>query len=114
MTDFEVLQQIFPKDIASRIIRFHSHPIADMLHGLINEWKFLKMLSARRLLRFNHYCRNKRMVKHVVAEEMYAMGSVDRKFVEGALTYVPWDVRHPEQCPCQGCARARHDLDIGT
>ena len=108
MTDFEVLQQIFPKDIARRILRFHSHPIADMLHGLINEWKFFKMLSVRRLLR------NKRMVKHVVAQEMYAVGSIDRKFVEGALTYVPWDVRHPEQCPCRGCARARHALDIGN
>ena len=114
MTDFGVLQLIFPESIARRILRFHSHPIADMLHRLINEWKFFKMLSARRLLRFNHYCRNKRMVKHVVAEEMYAMGSVDRKFVEGALTYVPWGVRHPEQCPCRGCAMARHDLDIGN
>ena len=100
MADFEVLERIFPKDIARRTLRFPSHPIADMLHGLINEWKFFKMRSVRRLLRFNHYCRNKRMVRRVVAKELYATGSIDRKFVFGALIHVPWDVRH--------------DLDIGN
>ena len=113
MTDFEVLQKIFPKDIAHHILRFHSHPTADLLKGLINEWKYFKRLSVRRLLEFNHYCKNKRALKHVVAEERYALGCIDRKFIEEALAYVPWNIRHPDQCPCRGCAKMRHALAIG-
>ena len=111
MTHYEVLQYIFTEDIARCIMRFHSHPVADMLHGLIKEWHRFKLLSTRQLLGFNNYYRNKRMLKHVIAEERYCgIRRIDHAFIAQALTHVPFNVRHPEYCQCAFCQRYRTDL----
>jgi hypothetical protein len=78
MTDFEVLEQIFPADIACNILRFRSHPTADLLKGLIHEWKHFKKLSVRGLLGFNHYCRNKRTLRWAERDMLYVNGCVNR------------------------------------
>ena len=100
MTHNEVLQQIFTEDIARCIMRFHSHPVADMLKGLINEWKYFRMLSVRRLLGFNHYCSNKRTLKRAKREQLYINNCLDRGCLQAHLTHVPWNIRHPGNCQC--------------
>ena len=39
MTELQLLQQCFPIEVASKIMRFHSHPTADIIKDLIKEFK---------------------------------------------------------------------------
>lgn len=103
MTDFELLELIFPADIACKILCFRSHPTADLLKGMIHEWKHFKKLSCRGLLGFNHYCRNKRTLRWAERDMLYVNGSVNRGLIEEHLTYVPFRIRHPETCSCRVC-----------
>ena len=39
MTHLQLLQQCFPIEVARKIMRFHSHPTADIIRDLIKEFK---------------------------------------------------------------------------
>ena len=38
MTELQLLQQCFPIEVARKIMRFHSHPIADIMRSLFDEY----------------------------------------------------------------------------
>ena len=38
MTHLQLLQQCFPIEVARKIMRFHSHPTADILRSLFDEY----------------------------------------------------------------------------
>ena len=48
----EILEQHFPAEVAQLILRYHSHPTADIMRDLINK---SKPYGVDELLQFIHY-----------------------------------------------------------
>ena len=77
MTDYELLQQVFPEGVALRIMHFHSHPVADMLKSRIDEWLYYRSLPDGQLLEFVHYWQNARTVYVVTDEDLEEIPEVE-------------------------------------
>ena len=104
----EILEQHLPTELAQRILQYHSHPMADMMGEVIDEWHYYrKRNSISRLLTFPRYMTNKMTLKHARWEQHYLMNDIDDNFDDEHLSYVPYD-HHPEDCTCDTHNRWPH------
>ena len=75
MAEYEVLQHAFPEGVALLIMRFLSHPAADLLKAKIDQWRYYRMVakwlrpSEGRRLEFVDYWHNARTLTE--AREQY-------------------------------------------
>ena len=60
MAEYEVLQHAFPEGVALLIMRFLSHPVADPMRDMMEQWKYYRELSEGQQLDFAQYWQNAR------------------------------------------------------
>jgi hypothetical protein len=96
----EILEQHFPSGVAQLVMKFHSHPIADMMHEAIGEWHYYRNQSSiSKLLSFHQYMTNKWTLPQALYEQRYLGNDIDDNFRDEHLGYVPYR-SHPPDCAC--------------
>ena len=65
MAEYELLQHAFPEGVALLILRFLSHPVADTMRGMMEQWKYYRELSEGQQLDFAQYWQNARTLPEV-------------------------------------------------
>ena len=71
MTHLQLLQQCFPIEVARKIMRFHSHPTADIMRSLFDKYDPYELVCS--LLEFVHY-RRRRPPLYVADRKLYGCG----------------------------------------
>jgi hypothetical protein len=80
MAECEVLQHVFPEGVAQQIMRFHSHPLADMLRDMIDKWEYYRELSEGQQLDFAQYWQNARTLEEARGQYLYNLTRTTRRW----------------------------------
>ena len=102
MAEYELLQQVFPEGVALRIMRFRSHPVADMLKSWIEEWQYYKFISEGQLLEFVHYWQNERTLEGAREQYLYNLTRTTRRWKDHMYDFdvdMPLFLEHMSRIP---------------
>ena len=104
MAEYKLLQHAFPEGVALLIMRFLSHPVADTMRDMMEQWKYYRELSEGQLLGFPRYWENARTLQEARDAYLYDLVRTTRRFKDHMYDFdegMPLFIEHMISMPGQ-------------